>query len=552
MSDQNFSKQQGVKALKKYDMKVSSIVFMIYCLVAAGAFGIEEMIPASGPGMTLLMLIIFPVIWAFPISNLVAECGSLLPSEGGVYVWVKEAFGEFWGFQAGWWATVSTYITNGVYVALVAGYVSQFVSMSEGAIFAMKMGMILIFTVVNLLGIREVGRVSSVLSVLILAAFALVALVGFLNWNQNPMVPLVAEDMGILESVGGCIGICIWMYCGYECISNMAGEVKNPQVIPKGLLLAMPLIAATYVLPTLGGLASIGQWDSWSTEGGFGDSVGYASVLTENMGAAWGYAFLFIAIISQCAIFNTYLASGSRGFFVLADDRLFPQFMVKVSQKKGVPYVGILTLSVVTMFLAQYDFTTLVLAEVVFMLALYIILPLSVVKLRKKYPVEGREGLYIMGGGKLGLLFFVGAPVLISIIALLLNGTDYFLIGLIGTGTGPIFYLIFKWMYGGLAVDYPEQYPLNPKTRLCRGDIARLGWYGIFAGGFAFLGHFALLWYEGEWGGEYYLEEWESGFLSNFDLMIEVLKIGGLVLFLGGILFLVLGRRWDPGTTGWK
>lgn len=80
MSDQNFSKQQGVKALKKYDMKVSSIVFMIYCLVAAGAFGIEEMIPASGPGMTLLMLIIFPVIWAFPISNLVAECGSLLPS----------------------------------------------------------------------------------------------------------------------------------------------------------------------------------------------------------------------------------------------------------------------------------------------------------------------------------------------------------------------------------------------------------------------------------------------------------------------------------------
>lgn len=83
------------------------------------------------------------------------------------------------------------------------------------------------------------------------------------------MEPLVAEDMGILESVGGCIGICIWMYCGYECISNMAGEVKNPQVIPKGLLLAMPLIAATYVLPTLGGLASIGQWDSWSTEGGF-------------------------------------------------------------------------------------------------------------------------------------------------------------------------------------------------------------------------------------------------------------------------------------------
>ena len=117
--------QNGVAGLKKYDVKVAGIVFMLYCLVGAGAFGIEEMIPDAGPGMTLILLMIFPIIWAYPISNLVAECGAILPSEGGVYVWVREAFGEFWGFQAGWWGTVSTYITNGVYVALVADYVSQ-------------------------------------------------------------------------------------------------------------------------------------------------------------------------------------------------------------------------------------------------------------------------------------------------------------------------------------------------------------------------------------------------------------------------------------------
>ena len=92
---------QGVAGLKKHDIKVSGIVFMLYCLVAAGAFGIEEMIPEAGPGMTLLLLCIFPFIWAYPISSLVAECSSVMPSEGGVYVWVKEAFGEFWGFQTG-------------------------------------------------------------------------------------------------------------------------------------------------------------------------------------------------------------------------------------------------------------------------------------------------------------------------------------------------------------------------------------------------------------------------------------------------------------------
>lgn len=100
----------GVAGLKKHDIKVSGIVFMLYCLVAAGAFGIEEMVPEAGPGMTIILLCVFPIVWAYPISNLVAESGSVLPSEGGVYVWVKEAFGEFWGFQAGWWGTVSTYI----------------------------------------------------------------------------------------------------------------------------------------------------------------------------------------------------------------------------------------------------------------------------------------------------------------------------------------------------------------------------------------------------------------------------------------------------------
>ena len=365
----------GVAGLKKYDVKVTGIVFMLYCLVGAGAFGIEEMIPEAGPGMTLILLIIFPVIWAYPISNLVAECGAVLPSEGGVYVWVREAFGEFWGFQAGWWGTVSTYIANGTYVSLVAGYVSQLIPMSPLADQVLKIGMVLIFTVINLLGIKEVEKVSTTLSVMILLAFLLVAVVGFINWETNPMMPVISPDYNILDGLSGGICICVWMYCGYECISNMAGEVKNPQVIPKGLLIAMPLVALTYILPTLGGLACMpeGSWMNWSTEGGFGsDNVGYATILTTHLGSVWGYIFLVIAIISQCAIFNTYLASGSRGFFVLADDRLCPQFLVKVSKNRGVPYVGILSLAVVTVILAQSDFTTLVNIEVVFILALYI------------------------------------------------------------------------------------------------------------------------------------------------------------------------------------
>lgn len=543
------SQQNGVAGLKKHDMKVSSIVFMLYCLVAAGAFGIEEMIPEAGPGMTIILLSVFPIIWAYPISNMVAECGSVMPSEGGVYVWVKEAFGEFWGFQAGWWGTVSTYITNGVYVALVAGYVSQMIPMSEAAVFMLKVGMIAIFTFINLMGLREVGSVSTVLSILIVLAFALVAIVGLINWNTNPVEPMMPADYNMLDSLSGGICICIWMYCGYECISNMAGEVKNPQVIPKGLLIAMPLIALTYILPTLGGLATLpaGSWENWSTEGGFtSESVGFATVLTANLGQVWGYIFLVIAIISQCAIFNTYLASGSRGFFVLADDNLCPEFLVKVSKNRGVPYVGIISLAIVTLILCQYDFTTLVSTEVVFILALYIILPLSVIKLRKTVPVDERKkrNLFVMPGGNAGLIFYCGFPIVISIIALLVNGTDYFVTGLIATASGVVVYVIVKIAYGGLYKQDPKRYPMNMKTKLGQGDTVRIGIYLMIAGFSAFLAQFWLRWYEvtyGEWGPSDY------DMMGNIIPQVQnILAIGGIIVGIIGVIVFLVCRKVDP------
>lgn len=85
----------GEHGLKKHDIKTSTVVFMIFCLVAAGCYGIEEMIPASGPGLTLVMLMVLPFVWGLPFGLVAAELGSVRPQEGGYYKWVQEALGEF-------------------------------------------------------------------------------------------------------------------------------------------------------------------------------------------------------------------------------------------------------------------------------------------------------------------------------------------------------------------------------------------------------------------------------------------------------------------------
>ncbi len=73
------ARKSAVAGMKKIKMKPIQVAFMLYCLVAAGAFGIEDMISLSGPGLTIVMLIVFAVIWAHPISRVVSEITSIMP-----------------------------------------------------------------------------------------------------------------------------------------------------------------------------------------------------------------------------------------------------------------------------------------------------------------------------------------------------------------------------------------------------------------------------------------------------------------------------------------
>ena len=87
--------------LKKTRFSFGAVLFFIFCATSGGAFGIESIIPASGPGMTLVLLVIIPLMWALPMGLYVSELTNLAPVDSGPYVWVKMAFGEFWGFAFG-------------------------------------------------------------------------------------------------------------------------------------------------------------------------------------------------------------------------------------------------------------------------------------------------------------------------------------------------------------------------------------------------------------------------------------------------------------------
>ncbi|MBR0597603.1 APC family permease [Sinanaerobacter chloroacetimidivorans] len=541
----------GEHGLKKHNMKVSTVVFMIFCLCAAGAYGIEEMIPESGPGLTLIMLIVLPFIWSTPLGLVASELGSARPQEGGYYKWVQEACGEFWGFQAGWWRTISIYIDNTLYVILAGGYVANTWDLSWGTEMAFKIGMILVFTYINIRGVKDVGIVSTILSVLVIVAFGMVAICGFMNWNQNPFLPFTAdgEIMGLsgigfadwVYYIGMGIALGMWMYSGYESMSTIAGEVENPQVIPKATMITVPLIMCVYILPTMAGLGSMGEWGDWGTEAG---SIGYADVVTRFWGPSFGLFFVIVAVLAQCSIYNTYIASGSRGFFALADDNLAPPILVKCDKKHGVPYVAVLSVAIVNIILCQFAFTTVVVIDVFLLVSSYVMIFISAMILRKRIPEEELKFKIPGGYGFLCVLCIV--PCIIAFIAFFINGTDYFIGGMLGIVSGPVLYVIWKKMYGGLAKKDPVKYPVNPKTGLAVGDLKKIS--SIFCG-LAALGGLAMAWlpwFEGEWGPDYYLEEYGSGFFSSFEGMLSAIKIAAVVFLIIGILCALIAVKVEP------
>ncbi len=586
---QNNAPVENEHGLKKHSMKVSTVVFMIFCLCAAGCYGIEEMIPESGPGLTMIMLVVLPFVWSTPLGLVASELGSARPQEGGYYKWVQEALGEYWGFQAGWWRTISIYIDNTLYVILAGGYLANWFELSWGAEFAFKVLMILVFTWINIRGVKDVGIVSTILSVLVMVAFGMVALCGFLNWEQNPMSPITGDGawgtMGFsgvafadwVYYIGMGIAFGMWMYSGYESMSTIAGEVENPQVIPKATMITVPLIMATYILPTFAGLATLNMekvtmalgenapaiiaetaeswevginevqpWMFWGSEVG---TVGYADVVTTNWGPAFGLFFVAVAVLAQCSIYNTYIASGSRGFFALADDNLAPPILVKCDKKHGVPYVAVLSVGIVNLILCNFAFSAVVVVDVFLLISAYVMIFISAMILRKRIPEEELKFKIPGGFGVLAIICIM--PCIIAFVAFFINGTDYFIGGMIGIISGPVLYYIWKRMYGGLAKNDPVKYPINPKTKLAVGDMKRISFtFGLLAI-MGFIGYPFLRWFEGdwygEWGPEYYAEA-NAGvpLLSNFDMMLNVILGGAIVLAVIAVICGIIAAKVEP------
>ncbi|MGB8988319.1 MAG: APC family permease [Candidatus Sulfotelmatobacter sp.] len=411
------------------------LVFVMFSYTTGGPFGLEDMVTTSGPGLTLIYLLVLPFFWCIPVSLVSAELTTAMPVEGGFYRWTRAAFGDFWGFLAGWWNWSASFLLGGAYAVLFTDYL--FPGTSGWKHYMVSVALIAVITWINIRGIQMVGKVATALEVFIFVPVMTMIVMGLLKWHQNPFVPFVPPHQPRFKIFGVGLALGLWLYSGYEQLSTVAEEVDNPQqAYPRALALVVPLSVAAYFLPTLAGLASAGEWQNWHT-GFFSDA---AKIIGGSLfGRPWLGAWMTLAaMVGNVALLNSTVLTTTRMPFAMAEDGYLPAVLTRKHSRYGTPWLAIVISAIIYALLAWQSLGQLISVYIWLRSATTVLTVLSAWKLRRTRPEMPRA--FVIPGGRIGLLYVVAAPVVMAIVALL--GSDRF--ALIGGATamvlGPLVY----------------------------------------------------------------------------------------------------------------
>lgn len=148
--------------------------------------------------------------------------------------------------------------------------------------------------------------------------------------------------------------------------------------------------------------------------------------------------------------------------------------------------------------------------------------------LRKRIPAEEYKFKIPGGFGFLAVLCIV--PICVALFAIVINGSDYYIGGMTAMATGPILYIIWRRMYGGLTKKDPEAFPGNSRTGLAVGDTKRVSLLFLCMTVMNVATCVFVPWYEG-WGTD---DAWESG--DYFDEIVENVNVDTIVNVIGTYL----------------
>ena len=302
------------------------------------------------------------------------ELASRYPHAGGVYVYLREAWGPRIAFLYGWKCFLV--MDPGLTAALAAGltsYLPNVLAIGPRGQFAAGVGVIVGLALVNIAGVRLGARVTAFLSVAKLGLLAIVIFAGVLapsgDWHHFfPLVERPVTAAPIVAALAGAIVSAFFSFGGWWEAGRMAGEIRDAQrILPRALVGGLAIITACYAVMTALVTYAV-------PPGRITSSAAFVAELgTTIFGDGGARLLAIVVIVSVGGSLAAFLMSAPRVYYAMAGDGMFPTALARIDPRRGTPVRAILGQSALAiLILAAGSFETIV-AYFVFITVVFLI-----------------------------------------------------------------------------------------------------------------------------------------------------------------------------------
>ena len=363
-----------------------------------------------------------------------AELTSIFPKAAAEYVFVKNAFkNNFFAFVIGWLTAVTSIITAATVALGFGGYFAEFFDIP---IIISAIGLLVILSIVNFAGIRESAWTNTIFTIIEAAGLILIIVIGFTIANPEPV--------NYVESPSGFTGIAIafvlifFAFIGFEDMANVAEEVKKPKkTLPRAIILSVVIAGILYVLVSLA-VVRVVNWEELANS-----AAPMAFVAERGLGSE---AHILLSSIALFAITNTVLitlVAGSRIFYGMAKEKVFPSILGKIHFKTKTPWIAVVVIMITSIAFTFVGDIVIVANITVFAIVItFAAINLAVIVLRYTEPDIERKFKVPINIGKFPILPLFGVG--ISVYMAFQFELEIVLVGIGIIGAGIIFYIINK------------------------------------------------------------------------------------------------------------
>ena len=321
-----------------------------------------------------------------------AELGASKPDAGGLYSYIRDAFGPLPAFLYGW--TSFLVIASGSCAALAvafSNYLSQIVPLGPAAARVVSVLLIAVVAVINAIGARRSSNVENwatgaKVGALVVLSIALLA-IGRGSFTTAAAAPAAnTGSLSLLTGAGAAMIGVLWAYEGWQYVTFAAGETRDPQrVFPRAIAVATATLIALYVLANVGYIAALGLHGA-----AMSDHVA-ADAMRAVFGPASGTALVILVLVSIFSAANGITLGAPRMYYAMARDGVFFARLARIDPRFGTPVAAIVLYAVWSAVLAATGTFQQLLTYVVFAgWIFYALGALSVFGSRRKYPERPR------------------------------------------------------------------------------------------------------------------------------------------------------------------